>query len=74
MDPKERIPTTRTWSIAPLVELSIRAKMSFLKYPQAPRGVNIGGYLLGGPGGGTVPKEVLEKMSAQAITPASMPG
>jgi arylsulfatase A-like enzyme len=73
MDPKERIPTTRTWSIAPLVELSIRSKLSFLKYPQAPRGVNIGGYLLGGPGGGTVPKEVLEKMSIQAITPASMP-
>ena len=73
MDPKERVPTTRTWAIAPLVELSIRSKLSFLKYQQAPRGVKIGGYLLGGPAGGTVPKEVLEAMSAGAIEPASMP-
>ncbi|RKX36593.1 MAG: arylsulfatase [Verrucomicrobia bacterium] len=73
MDPKERIPTTRTWAIAPLVELSIRSKLSFLKYPQAPRGVKIGGYILGGPGGGTVPKGVLEAMRENAISPAAMP-
>ena len=73
MDPKERIPTVRTWAIAPLVELSIRSKISFLKYPQAPRGINIGGYFLGGPAGGTVPKGVLEALSAVAISPAAMP-
>lgn len=59
-DPKERAPITRTWAIAPLAELSIRNKLTFLQYPQAPRGVVLNGYILGGPAGGTVPDEVLE--------------
>jgi len=67
MDPKERIPTTRTWAIAPLVELSIRNKMSFLRYPQAPRGVNLNGYILGGAAGGTVPAGFLEKLQSQTV-------
>ena len=44
--------------------------MTFLQYPQAPAGVFLGGYLLGGPAGGTVPKGVLEKM---LITPTTIP-
>jgi arylsulfatase len=70
MDPKERIPTTRTWVIAPLVELTMKHKMTFLQYPDAPRGVYISGYIVGGPAGGTVPREVIEKLM---VTPASMP-
>ena len=62
-DPKERMPITRTWNIAPLAELSIRNKLTFLRYPQAPRGVVINGYILGGMAGGTVPPGVLEKLS-----------
>lgn len=61
-DPKERIPYTPTWAIAPLVEASVKHKMTFLQYPQAPNGIYLGGYILGGPAGGTVSKEVLEKM------------
>ena len=56
-DPKERIPTAKTWGVAPTIELTVRHKMTFLQYPQAPRGVNIGGYLVGGPAGGTLPKD-----------------
>ncbi|MBL9149842.1 MAG: sulfatase-like hydrolase/transferase [Phycisphaerae bacterium] len=55
-DPKERIPTAKTWVVAPTVELTVRHKMTFLQFPQAPRGVNIGGYLIGGPAGGTLPE------------------
>lgn len=73
MDPKERIPTVRTWAIAPMVELSIRNKLTFLKYPQAPKGVKLGGYLLGGPAGGTVPKGFLEKIKAQAHGHGNVP-
>lgn len=61
-DPKERMPITRTWNIAPLAELSIRSKLTFLHYPQSPRGVILNGYILGGPAGGTVPEEVMEKL------------
>ena len=56
-DPKERIPTAKTWSVAPTVEITIRHKMTFARYPQAPRGVKIGGYLIGGAAGGTLPKD-----------------
>jgi len=56
-DPKERIPTAKTWAVAPTIEITVRHKMTFLRYPQAPRGVQIGGYLIGGPGGGTLPKD-----------------
>ena len=69
-DPKERIPVAPLWAIAPLVESSVKHKMTFLQYPQAPAGVFLGGYLLGGPAGGTVPKGVLEKM---LITPTTIP-
>ncbi len=61
-DPKERAPITRTWAIAPLAELAMRNKMTFLQYPQSPRGVILNGYLLGGPAGGTVPDEVLKAL------------
>jgi len=70
-DPKERMPITRTWNIARLVELSIRNKLTFLHYPQAPRGVRLNNYLLGGPAGGTVPKEVMEKMRAMGEAAAN---
>lgn len=70
-DPKERMPITRTWNIATLVELSIRNKLTFLHYPQAPRGVKLNSYLLGGPAGGTVPKEVMEKMRAMGDAAAN---
>lgn len=50
-DPKERVPITRTWNISTLAELSIRNKMTFLQFPQAPRGVLINGYIVGGPAG-----------------------
>ena len=56
-DPKERIPMAKTWSVAPTIELTVRHKMTFVTYPQAPRGVKIGGYLVGGPAGGTLPKD-----------------
>jgi len=69
-DPKERLQVVPTWAIAPLVESSVKHKMTFLQYPQAPGGVFLGGYLLGGPGGGTVPKGVLEKLM---ITPTTIP-
>lgn len=73
MDPKERLPTTRTWAIAPLVELSIRNKMSFLQYPQAPRGVIINGYILGGIAGGTVPEGFMETLQSQMYGHGAMP-
>jgi arylsulfatase len=70
-DPKERLPVARTWNIATLVELSIRNKLSFLHYPQAPRGVMLNNYLVGGPAGGTVPKEIIEKMRVMAEAAAN---
>ncbi|MEH6649395.1 MAG: sulfatase-like hydrolase/transferase [Motiliproteus sp.] len=73
MDPKERLPTTRTWAIAPLVELSIRNKMSFLQYPQAPNGVNISGYILGGKAGGTVPEGFMDALQSQMHGHGAMP-
>jgi arylsulfatase len=57
MDPKERIPMAKTWAVAPTVELTMHHKMTFVAYPQAPRGVHLGGYLLGGPAGGTLPAD-----------------
>ena len=60
-DPKERFPITRTWAIAPTAELAMRNKLTFLQFPQSPRGVVLNGYLIGGPAGGTVPAEVLER-------------
>ena len=50
-DPKERFPITRTWNIATLAELATRNKMTFVDFPGAPRGVNLNGYLIGGPVG-----------------------
>lgn len=70
-DPKERMPITRTWAIAPMAELSIRSKLTFLHYPQAPRGVLLNGYILGGPAGGTVPEEVMKKMQAMGDAAAN---
>jgi len=70
-DPKERMPITRTWNIATLVELSMRNKLTFLNYPQAPRGVKLNNYIVGGPAGGTVPKEVMEKMKVMAEASAN---
>ena len=67
-DPKERIPVAPLWAIAPLVETTVKHKMTFLQYPQAPSGTFLGGYLFGGPAGGTVPKGVLEKMLISPIT------
>lgn len=56
-DPKERIPMAKTWAVAPTVELTVKHKMTFLQFPGAPRGVKMGGYLIGGPAGGTLPKD-----------------
>jgi len=42
----------------------MRTKLPFLRYAQAPRGVILSGYILGGPARGTVPAAVLEKMQA----------
>ncbi|MEN8206987.1 MAG: arylsulfatase [Pseudomonadota bacterium] len=70
-DPKERAPTARTWVVAPMIELSMRNKLSFLHYPQAPRGVKLNNYLLGGPAGGTLPKAVIEKMRTMAEAAAN---
>jgi len=55
--------------VAPTIELTVRHKMTFLRYAQAPRGVNIGGYLIGGPGGGTLPKDFKLGVPSQAETP-----
>ncbi len=70
-DPKERLHTARTWALAPMIELSMRNKLTFLHYPQAPRGVKLNNYLLGGPAGGTVPKEVIAKMRIMAEAAAN---
>jgi arylsulfatase A-like enzyme len=64
-DPKERMPIFRTWLIAPMIELTNRHKATFLLYPQAPRGVALNGYILGGPAGGTLPKAFLEALQAE---------
>ncbi len=73
-DPKERMPITRTWNIGTLNELSTRSKMTFVNYPQAPHGVKLNGYILGGPAGGTIPAAALADVIALSqITHASMP-
>ena len=64
-DPKERVPSLRGWLFGPLIELTTRNKATFALYPQAPRGVVIDGYLLGGPAGGTVPPKFLAALQAQ---------
>jgi len=64
-DPKERVPTLRGWLFGPMIELTTRNKATFALYPQAPRGVVIDGYILGGPVGGTVPPTFLEALQAQ---------
>ena len=68
-DPNERIPTAKTWGVAPTIELTVRHKMTFLQFPQAPRGVNIGGYLVGGPAGGTLPKDFKLGVPSRAEIP-----
>jgi hypothetical protein len=40
-------------------------KLSFILYPQAPRGVVLDGYILGSPAGGTVPPRFAEALRAQ---------
>ena len=76
-DPKERMPITRTWNIGTLNELSTHAKMTFVNYPQAPNGVVLNGYILGGKAGGTVPggslKKLAEQLQAAMITHSNMP-
>lgn len=64
-DPKERMPIFRTWLIAPMIELTNRHKLTFLLYPQAPRGVVLNGYTVGGPAGGTLPASFLEALQAE---------
>ena len=64
-DPKERMPIFRTWLAAPMIELTNRHKLTFLLYPQAPRGVVLNGYILGGPAGGTLPRPFLEGLQAE---------
>lgn len=64
-DPKERAPIFRTWLAAPLIELTTRHKMTFLLYPQAPRGVFLNGYILGGPAGGTLPRAFVDAFQAE---------
>jgi arylsulfatase len=64
-DPKERMPIFRTWLAAPMVELTTRNKLSFVLYPQAPRGVVLDGYMLGGPAGGTLPPRFADALRAQ---------
>jgi len=73
-DPKERLNITRTWNIGTLAELTIRNKATFLLYPQAPRGVDINGYLLGGPAGGDGTAGFLEALQATLdASPDSQP-
>ena len=76
-DPKERMPITRTWNVSTLGELSTHSKTTFVDYPQAPRGVILNGYILGGKAGGTVPggtlKKLRELLKSEAITHDALP-
>lgn len=73
-DPKERAPLFRNWLAAPIIELTSRNKLTFLLYPQAPRGVVINGYILGGPAGGTLPKPFIAALQAEMTrTPGNQP-
>ena len=73
-DPKERMPLFRTWYAAPLIELTNRNKLTFLLYPQAPRGVVLNGYIVGGPAGGTLPKAFVDALRADmSRSPGNQP-
>lgn len=64
-DPKERAPLFRQWLAGPIIELTTRNKLTFLLYPQAPRGVVLNGYIVGGPAGGTLPRQFIEALRAE---------
>ncbi|MFN8593256.1 MAG: arylsulfatase [Thermomicrobiales bacterium] len=64
-DPKERAPLFRQWVAGPIIELTNRSKLTFLLYPQAPRGVVLNGYIVGGPAGGTLPKAFISALQAE---------
>jgi len=73
-DPKERAPLVRQWLAGPVIELTMRNKLTFLLYPQAPRGVVLNGYILGGPAGGTLPQGVIQALQAEMQrTPGNEP-
>jgi hypothetical protein len=42
-----------------------RNRLTFLLYPQAPRGVVLNGYIVGGPAVGTLPEAFLERLRAE---------
>jgi arylsulfatase A-like enzyme len=73
-DPKERAPVFRQWLAGPIIELTSRNKLTFLLYPQAPRGVVLNGYILGGPAGGTLPQPFIAALQAEmSRSPGNQP-
>ena len=73
-DPKERAPLFRQWLAGPVIELTMRNKLTFLLYPQAPRGVVLNGYIVGGPAGGTLSPAFIQALQAEMRrTPGNEP-
>jgi arylsulfatase len=73
-DPKERLPLFKNWLASGIIELTNRNKLTFLLYPQAPRGVVLNSYIVGGPAGGTLPKAFLEGLQAEmSRSPGNQP-
>jgi arylsulfatase len=64
-DPKERMPLFKNWLAGGIIEFTTRNKLTFLLYPQAPRGVVLNGYIVGGPAGGTLPRAFVEGLQAE---------